>query len=502
MGGSLQPKIVVAIVAATGLALRVWTFTTRLGVMDADEAVVGLMARDWLDGQPAIFYWGQNYSGSHESLLVALVYAIGPADATIAKVVPVALHAAAAVLVWRIGRRVVDGRAALLAAGLVWVWPGAFVWWSLKTRGHYGSTLVLGLAAVLLALQLADDDLTLRRRRVIAAAFGLAAGLGWWASFHSVLLVVPAAVWLLIRRGRSIATEAPGAALGALVGALPWLVWNITNSFDSFRRPPVVATAPPYWERVGLFVTDAFPKAVGATVPFSGDWAVPVGGQLLLAAVVLAVATAAVAAVRNRDANLGLVVAIVVTYSPLLAVSPFFYVDEPRYLYYLSPIAALLIARSVTAITSTWLAAGAALIIASVFSATTLQTMVAGQMGLFTTGGVPVPRHLEGLVEALEDRAIRHVFAPYAMAYRITLESDGAVLATPIEHVRDPQLNEAVRSAPRPAWVFMAGSDLDRVFERAASARGIAPRCTTIEEFVICQPDRRLLQEDLPELQP
>jgi len=510
---ALNPEVIVAVIAvAAGCGLRLWAVFTPLGVMDADEAVVGLMARDWIDGRATVFYWGQNYSGSQESILVALLYAVATGLPEIAKLAPAGLHAGGAILVWRIGRRMVGARPALVAASLFWVWPAAFVWWSLKVRGHYGTTLVLGLLALLLVLQLVDDDLTAVRRRLVATGLGLAAGLGWWASFHIVFLVVPAGLWLVARRGRAAITDVIWAAPAGVFGALPWVVWNITHSFGSFRSPPVVAAGPAYSGRVTAFVTDAFPKAIGATVPFSENWAVPVVGQLLVAGVGLAVGLAAAAAIRRRDPHLSLLVAIAAAYPFLLALSPFFYVDEPRYLYYLAPVLALLVARAVTvprspsasSPPSTMRAAVPAVVVVAAFalSLTTLQTMATQRMGLFAAGGVEVPRRLDPLIADLEARGIRHVFAPYAMAYRLTLDSGRDVVATPIEHVRDPDLNEEVRSADRPAWVFMARSGQVAEFQQAAAVRGVRPGCSVTGDFAICHPDARLLQEDVPELQP
>jgi hypothetical protein len=488
--------------AVAGIVLRIWTVSTSLGVMDADEAVVGLMARDWLDGEGTVFYWGQNYGGSQESLLVAVVYAVFPSAPMAAKVVPAALHAMAAVILWRIGQRIFGARVGIVAAGLFWLWPAAFVWWSIKARGHYGVTLVLSLLAVLLALRLAGDDLGARDRRLTAGGFGLVAGLGWWASFQAVFLVLPASIWLLFMRRRALATDATWAVAAAMAAALPWLAWNLAHGFDSFRRPPVVAAAPPYWGRLEAFFTDAFPRAAGATFPYTGDWAAGGLGLLALVVVLAAVALAGLATWTRGDRYLGLLVGVVVAYPFLFAASPFFYVDEPRYLYFLSPVLALLVARLAAARAVPTAVPAVVVSAAALLSVTTLATMANIGLGLFPAGGVAVPRHLDPVIDALDQRGIHHAFAPYGLAYRITLDSGGEVAATPIEHVRDPELNDAVRSADRPAWVFMTGSDLVLAFEGAARHRGVEPRCAPVEVFTICTPDARFVQEDLPELQP
>src|SRR4051812_46214746 len=167
----LWPLAVGASVLA-GVVLRVVVLLGHWGTVDSDEAVVGLMARGFRDGDWRAFYWGQHYAGTQETALVAL---LGASTAAL-KLVPVLLSAVAAVLTWRIGRRLVDERLAQAAGLLCWVGPGAYVWWSTKERVFYWVALVLGLVLVLAALRIAAGG-----RYVDGAVLGLAAGLGFWA---------------------------------------------------------------------------------------------------------------------------------------------------------------------------------------------------------------------------------------------------------------------------------------------------------------------------------
>src|SRR4051812_10652439 len=69
-------RLLVAAGVLAGLALRLWMLTGRPGVLDSDEAIVGLMARHFLDGDWTTFYWGQAYGGSQEAMLTAAVFAV------------------------------------------------------------------------------------------------------------------------------------------------------------------------------------------------------------------------------------------------------------------------------------------------------------------------------------------------------------------------------------------------------------------------------------------
>ena len=62
--------------AAAGAALRVWAVLLPQGALDADEAVVGLMARGILHGTLPVFFPGQGYGGTQESFLAAPLVAV------------------------------------------------------------------------------------------------------------------------------------------------------------------------------------------------------------------------------------------------------------------------------------------------------------------------------------------------------------------------------------------------------------------------------------------
>ena len=54
----------VAVLALLGLAVRIWIMTGRLGAIDSDEAMTGLMARHVLDGEHRAFMWRLSYQGT------------------------------------------------------------------------------------------------------------------------------------------------------------------------------------------------------------------------------------------------------------------------------------------------------------------------------------------------------------------------------------------------------------------------------------------------------
>jgi Dolichyl-phosphate-mannose-protein mannosyltransferase len=447
---------------AAGIALRVWVFASPAGGLDADEAVWGLMARHVLDGELSVFFWAQNYGGTQEALATALLFAVTGSGTLALRTVPIVLFALAAVLVWRVGRRTVGEPAARVAAALFWIWPAYLVWKSTRAHGFYGALTVLALAVLLLALRLYDRDSPLD-----AAALGVAFGLGWWASPQIAFLGAPALGWLLARRP-AVLRLWWAAVPAALVGAAPWLGWNLAHGFDSFRAPfgPGDDT---YLDHLRVFFATTFPSALGLRVPFSFDWLVgAIPGRLLE---LLAMGGLVWLLVRRRPlGRLEPLVATAVAYPFLQALSPFSALnEEPRYLVLLVPIMALLLSIPLArhpALALGGLGAAAALTVAGLVALSRQEPPVP------PVGGVRVPADLRPALRVLDRHSVDRVLAPYAIAYRVTFETDERIIATPTGQTRYRPHQRLVLASPEPSYVFVAGSEDEGRLALRLRARG------------------------------
>lgn len=437
-------QVVVGAAIAAGLALRAWMLATSFGTLDADEAVWGLMARHVLDGELSTFYWGQPYGGTHEVFLTAAVFAVAGSSTLALKLVPAALFAVAALLVWRVGRRTVGEPAARVAAVLFWIWPSYAVWKSLRAHGFYGSALVLSLLALLLVLRLRDEP-----SRRDAAALGFVLGLGWWATPQFALVVAPAVLWLLVVRRDALPRFWP-ALPAAVLGALPWLVANVRYDWYSFDYAPGGGT---YLSRFRGFFTATLPMALDLRVPFALDWAL--GTVVSGLALLVALGWVAFLALRRRG-RLGPLLPVALAFPFLYAASSFTWlVEEPRYLVLLTPVLALLVAEGLRRPS----VAAIALAAAFALSLTGLERMEGSFRYETRTGHVDVPDDLGPLLDALDARGQRTVRADYWVAERITFESRERIVAN--SH-RYPPFTERVAASVDPARVFVAGTPAER----------------------------------------
>ena len=268
--------MVASVAVLVGLAMRGWFLFHR--PVNADEAIVGLMAKQILHGHFSVFYWGQSYGGG-EPYLVAFLFAIFGTGVWALKAVSVVLSVVAALLTWRIVRQVVvDPALAVLAGVAVWVFPRSAVSASTLELGFRGLTLACGLGLLLVALKIQRGD----QRLWVFGALGLVAGVGWWSSPEIVYYAVPALVLLVwaivadtqVDRGRRWLVRLGLAAVTGIIGSLPWLYANAHSHLASLRTGAFLVPpgSPGYLGRFKIFFQYSFPMVLNIRNESDGAW--------------------------------------------------------------------------------------------------------------------------------------------------------------------------------------------------------------------------------------
>jgi hypothetical protein len=364
----------------------------------------------------------------------------------------------------------------------------AFVWWSIKAVGFYQAGIVAALGVVLCALRLRERD-----SLVDAVVLGLLAGTAWWATAQTVYLMAPAIAWLIASRPR-VVKLAPAALAGAVVAAGPWLVHNLRNDWVGLHAPPTGIPGNGYFDHLRLFFTEALPRALGLRLP--DGWLPPVGGQVAYA---LLLALFVYAAFRLRG-NARLLVVAAAAYPFLFALSPFsWYVEHPRYLYFLAPVAALLLAHGLTKVPI----AGALAAFATILGLTVFALAVVNRDNRLIPPAPEIrsPLAVTPVVEYLEEEGIEAAWATYWLAYRLTFESAEEVIVTPYAGaVRNAEYAAYVRDHPAAAYVFLDESSMDDHFASALEGMGIGFDRTPVEGFVVYRPVTDVDPEAVPGL--
>ncbi len=84
------------------MIVRVWLVVHTHGVIDGDEAIVGIQAQHILRGEVPIYYYAQQYMGSLEAYLIAFLFAIAGASVWTLRAEPILLSLFVVWLTWRL----------------------------------------------------------------------------------------------------------------------------------------------------------------------------------------------------------------------------------------------------------------------------------------------------------------------------------------------------------------------------------------------------------------
>ena len=110
-----------------GVVLRFLMIREPFGVVNSDEAVAGLMARGIRDGHFTSFYWGQNYGGSFEAYVLAILGLVIP-EHIVFFLLPIVESSFIAFLLFQITKASLGREVSFLVASLSFVFPALTVW--------------------------------------------------------------------------------------------------------------------------------------------------------------------------------------------------------------------------------------------------------------------------------------------------------------------------------------------------------------------------------------
>src|SRR6266702_2893940 len=248
------------------LIVRTWLVIHTHGVIDGDEAMVGIQAQHILRGEIHIYYYAQPYMGSLEAYLMALLFAIAGASVWTLRAEPILLSLLVVWLTWKLAAALAEAAClplyaqrsfmtlAALFAAVPPLYDGII---ELRTLGGYIETFVIILLLLLSALRLTQRwraDAPLREIALRWAGIGFLVGLGFWVDPLVISAVVAVAAWIAgycttecaklwrqtgIERRRSMLSlltklSLAGTAIpSSLTGFAPALYWGASNHWTN-----------------------------------------------------------------------------------------------------------------------------------------------------------------------------------------------------------------------------------------------------------------------------
>jgi len=238
------------VIFAAVLGLRLALIFTGRVTADAEECVLGLMARHVLAGKGHLLDFlgpGVGPGAGLEAYLLSLIFALAGSSSVAIKLVGLALWSGLVLVSWRLSRALFDRRTGALTLLLLAAAPTTALW-AMKVRGGYLSAPSLFLAAGLLSLPLLTRSGAQGPRKKFMAlpeSVGLLAGLSVWlqplTAAGVLVLLASAAVILGTRRQWAILMRMIAAPLvmGAIVFfLLPSSAAPLTGTGTGDYLPP------------------------------------------------------------------------------------------------------------------------------------------------------------------------------------------------------------------------------------------------------------------------
>src|SRR3954447_13867676 len=402
------------LVGAAGIVARVWVYNSVLGVPSSDDALVGLWAMHAARGDFTTFFWGLHYGGTQEPLLAVPLFLVFGSSWLALKIVPIMLSGVAAILVWRVGRRILGEFRGAVAGALFWIWP-PYNLDSLSRPGFYAANVFYCALLMLLALRIVE-----RPDRMRVGLFGLVFGLAYWETSQIVPIAVPLVAWTIWKQPRAVRHVWIAAPL-AVLGALPWLIWNVGHHFGSLDMLQYGGQSS-YWHRVRIFVSPLLPMISGLRYPFTQVPVLP--GPLSNLVYVLLLALFVFGFVKTRRTNASMLYVIAICF-------PFFYAisawtvesSDPRYLIVLTPVLALLLAQ----LAFRPIAGLVVVLAAAAITATSLHHFYRGaQAAQATNAGAP--SDFGPLIRTLDRLGVHYVYSTHWVAYRLAFETNERII--------------------------------------------------------------------------
>lgn len=260
-----KPTPLLWIAALLLLALAVRGLFFLAPSLDADQAVVGLMGMDILQGHLPLMFWGQDYGGSLESMVAAGFFALFGVSRQSLYLSPTFMSLFYLWAMYLIGRDLWGRRAGLTALFLASLGPFYLIWHSVLPRAIYIDTLTLGAWLIWITLK------ALRGRpggpgyAWLCAAFGLTAGFALWCHMLAVYFILPCALLWWRRDPRLIIRPAFALMVAAFfLGSAPLWWHNLITGWSTYYFMLHPKPKEPFWQSLTFIWRRSLPVILGA----------------------------------------------------------------------------------------------------------------------------------------------------------------------------------------------------------------------------------------------
>lgn len=265
---------VLAAIILAGITLRVWTMARANWMLDADEAILGIMANHIRQGEWPIFFYGQAYMGAFQAYATAVSYEIFGMSRVSFKFITIPEFVIFAVSIFLLARRTYGSNAALLATLLAALPPVYVLSVTTKILGPVLLSMTVGNFILLLAIKQAYAVTPTERPWTRYLLIGALGGFGFW--LHGQIIIYLAAAGLILFLGNPRIVIQPrilvAGVAGFLIGGAPVFRFAMNHEYTTFHHLLGVGAEDVerrYFAVTIYYLREILPRIAGVASPWT-----------------------------------------------------------------------------------------------------------------------------------------------------------------------------------------------------------------------------------------
>lgn len=492
------------VIGAAGVLYRVVLVAIGVPVTNSDESISGLVAIDIARGDslPAYFY-GQAYMGALESYLAAPLFALAGPSLAALRVPLLVMLVLFLIVMYRLASVLYSPAVGVATVAVLSLPTDRLVQSQLLANGGYPEIVLLAAVLFLLTVRLSLGHV--RRPAYALLGWGLAAGVAVWSDPLVLPYVGVAGLLLVITAGHTLrGWGIPAVALGAVVGAAPLIVYNLTarpgaRTIDALLM--MSAADGPLSDRLYNALVVGTAQVFGLCSPYACRPAQLAWGPVLL--VLLAVAgVLAALAVRsdrpNRTVHWGRLALVVAAAGSVIAYARSYAaiydpIGNARYLHGLlvsTPVTVGTVAVALRSGARVLRPAAAALTAAAAVSAVWASVAAVA----IIPAGRDAARTRADLIAALQRDGVTRVYSDYWTCHWLTFLTRERIMCAVLGddlrpgYDRHPRWAAAVRASADPAYLGQVHSVFDARLRAGLEATGVPVTRIELDGFWLYRP--------------
>jgi 4-amino-4-deoxy-L-arabinose transferase-like glycosyltransferase len=210
---------------------------------NADEAIIGLMAKHILEGERPTFFYGQAYMGSLDAWLIAGGFAIFGIKVWVIRFVQILLYTATIALTMYLVKKCTESGIPALISGILMTFPPVnTTLYTTVSLGGYGETLLLGTLLLVSFIQYKDEHISNKVKLFIGIGMGAITGFGFWVNALTLVYSIPIFgyfIWDWVKQVKNLKIRKQTMvylatyASGVCIGLLPWILFVFQTGWHS-----------------------------------------------------------------------------------------------------------------------------------------------------------------------------------------------------------------------------------------------------------------------------